>query len=549
MGGPVARSRRTAGPHTIGSIRFAPDATLFVGSGDGADVSFADPNAMAAQDLTSLRGKILRVNDDGTAPVDNPFYDGTNSNRSKVWAYGVRNPFAFHLHPGTNEPYFGEVGWNTWEEFNRGFAGANYGWPCYEGSNPQPAYQSAFPQCSLVTNSTPPLLTYDHTVGSAPIGGPLYEGTAYPQEYRGNLFVADYSGNWIRRLIFDQSGVLTSSPYFATSVPAPTNLEVGPDGLIYYTSFTTGEVRRILFDGPLAVATANPRSGYSPLTVDFSSDGSNSPDGAPLIFAWNFGDGTTSTIANPTHVYTSATVRTFVATLTVTNQLTKVSATATTSVTVGSTPPVPTITAPLAGASMKPGQTMVYSGTATDPDETLGAQALQWIVLLHHNTHVHTLTGSTGPSGSFQAEFHGPIGTYSYELILTATDTSGLAASTNVLVAIVPDTSSPTVPAALSATAISGHVDLAWSASTDDVAVDEYRIERCQGAGCSNFVQIAATTATTFTDFGVFAGGTFVYRVRAVDPSLNVSGFSPTATASLAGAGPPPPGLVAAYAL
>src|SRR5581483_11337978 len=65
-----------SGSHTLGTIRFAPDGTLFVGNGDGADAAFADARSLRAQDLTSWNGKILRINEDGTAPSNNPFYDG-----------------------------------------------------------------------------------------------------------------------------------------------------------------------------------------------------------------------------------------------------------------------------------------------------------------------------------------------------------------------------------------------------------------------------------------------------------------------------------------
>ena len=84
-------------------------------------------------------------------------------------------------------------------------------------------------------------------------------------------------------------------------------------------------------------------------------------------------------------------------------------------------------------------------------------------MLLHHNTHVHTFVGGTGTSGSFVAENHGPIGTFSYEIILTATDSSGLQSSTSVNVAVAGDTSPPTAPTALTATAQGrGRVSLAW---------------------------------------------------------------------------------------
>jgi len=112
--------------HTIGTLRFGPDGKLFMGHGDDSNSSFTDVHSFVAQDLNDLRGKILRLNEDGTAPGDNPFDDGTNSIKSKVYSYGLRNPFRFTLHPVSGEPYFGDVGWNDWEEFSRG-RGKNFG--------------------------------------------------------------------------------------------------------------------------------------------------------------------------------------------------------------------------------------------------------------------------------------------------------------------------------------------------------------------------------------------------------------------------------------
>jgi fibronectin type 3 domain-containing protein len=96
-----------------------------------------------------------------------------------------------------------------------------------------------------------------------------------------------------------------------------------------------------------------------------------------------------------------------------------------------------------------------------------------------------------------------------------------------------PDTQPPTAPANLSASAVSAtQVNLTWTAATDNVAVTSYLIERCQGAGCTTFSQIATTTATTFTDSDVTAGNTYVYRVRAADAANNLGPYSNTATAT-----------------
>ncbi len=535
-----------SGSHTLGALHFAADGTLFVGVGDGGD---GDANSLRAQNLDSPNGKILRIRTDGSAPSDNPFYDGTNSWRSRVWLYGVRNPFGFTLQPETGEIWFGDVGEHTWEEVDHGGAGANFGWPCYEGNNPMPFFQNNYPQlCGGLTGVTPPFHTYDHSVGSAVIGGPIYTGTAYPQQYRDSFFFADYTGNFIKRVVLDSAHHPVSVQTFATDVQNPVALTVGPDGMIYSLSFTTGEIRRIRYDGPVAKAAATPTFGSSPLAVSFSSAGSSAPGGGSLSYLWDFGDGTTSTAANPSHTYTTATPRRFTARLTVSIP-SGASSTDVVDVVVGSVPPTPTITAPQGGTTALPGETISYQGSATDPEDgVLGASALKWTVLLHHNTHVHTFVAGSGFGGSFQAEDHGDIGTYFYEIILEATDSTGLKSTTSVNVAVGNDASPPSAPTGLSATASAGQVTVNWTASTDDVAVTGYRLERCQGAGCTSFAQIATPTGTAYTDTAVTAGTTYRYQVRAVDPSGTLGAYSSIASATTPDAPPTPPGLMGAWA-
>ncbi|MGH9743316.1 MAG: fibronectin type III domain-containing protein [Candidatus Acidiferrum sp.] len=106
-----------------------------------------------------------------------------------------------------------------------------------------------------------------------------------------------------------------------------------------------------------------------------------------------------------------------------------------------------------------------------------------------------------------------------------------------------PDTSPPTAPANLTATAASAsQINLSWTASTDNVGVTGYKVERCSGAGCSNFAQIATPTSTTFNDTGLTASTSYSYRVRAADAAGNNSAYSNTASATTqAGAHTTPP--------
>jgi glucose/arabinose dehydrogenase len=522
--------------HTIGDIVFAADGTMFVGNGDGAH-AIVDPGTLRAQDLDSYSGKILHINKDGSAVADNPFYDGSNSVRSKVWLYGVRNPFRFSLQPGTGELWLGDVGWNAWEEVDHGVKGGNLGWPCYEGNDVVSAYSAMAPCTTLAPSSvTFPYHTYDHSVGSTAIGGPFYSGSVYPNQYHGNLFFADYVGGFIKRVVFDASNNPVGVETFATNVDTPVGLVLGPDGLIYYLSFASGQIRRIVWHGLTVTATATPRYGHSPLAVSFSSAGSQDPGGGALSYLWDFGDGATSTGANPTHTYVSGSAHTFVAMLTVTNGDGLANST-TVDVTVGSVPPVPTITAPGGAPTIRPGQTVNYAGQAVDDEDgALPPGSLSWTVLLHHNTHVHTFAGGTGASGSFVVEDHGSVGAFWYELILTATDSSGLKASRSLTLPVGNDPAPPTAPASLTATGATSAIGLTWPASSDNFAVAGYRVERCQGAGCSSFAPVASTSKPGYTDSGLAAATTYRYRVLAVDPSNNVSSYSPIATGTTSAA-------------
>jgi chitodextrinase len=121
---------------------------------------------------------------------------------------------------------------------------------------------------------------------------------------------------------------------------------------------------------------------------------------------------------------------------------------------------------------------------------------------------------------------------YSYRV--RATDAAGnLSAYSNTSSATTPDTTAPPAPSALTAASISTtQINLSWTASTDNVAVTGYRIERCQGASCSNFTQVATSTTTTFNDTALTASTSYSYRVRAADAANNLSAYSNTASAT-----------------
>ncbi|HEU4724602.1 MAG TPA: PQQ-dependent sugar dehydrogenase, partial [Candidatus Eisenbacteria bacterium] len=116
--------------HHGGALFFGPGGKLFITVGEQF-------YAEDAQLLNTYRGKLLRINPDGTIPTDNPFYDGAGPNHDEIWAYGLRNPVRASYDPVSGRIYIGDVGGNdsntAKEEINVGVAGANYGWPLCEG--------------------------------------------------------------------------------------------------------------------------------------------------------------------------------------------------------------------------------------------------------------------------------------------------------------------------------------------------------------------------------------------------------------------------------
>jgi glucose/arabinose dehydrogenase/PKD repeat protein len=478
--------------HSIGALDFGPDGALYVSGGDGASFNFVDygqvgnpcgdPPGAVGTNLTaptarggalrsqsirrpagepiSLDGALLRVNPaTGAGLPGNPFASSINENARRIIAYGMRNPFRFGFRPGTNEVWIGDVGWNTWEEINRVPSATdpvaeNFGWPCYEGVGAQSGYDAAnLDLCETLYAQgsgavTAPYFTYNHSAlvvpnESCPTGSSSVAGIAfgpansnYPSEYHGALFFADYSRDCIWAMPLDVNGnpAPGQTRTFAAGAANPVELQIGPGGDLFYPDFDGGTIRRVVFtpanQSPIAVATATPRTGSAPLTVQFDGSGSSDPDaGDTLTYAWDLdadGQYDDSTAVAPTYTYTTQGV--YAASLRVTDNH-GATGTAAVTITVGNTAPTATIDAPAAGTTWKVGDVINFSGHATDAqDGTLPASALTWQLILHHcpsNCHTHPLQDFAGvASGSFTAPDH-EYPSY-LELRLTATDSGGL---------------------------------------------------------------------------------------------------------------------------
>ncbi|MEQ6902448.1 LamG-like jellyroll fold domain-containing protein, partial [Nocardioides sp. YIM 152588] len=139
-----------------------------------------------------------------------------------------------------------------------------------------------------------------------------------------------------------------------------------------------------------------------------------------------------------------------------------------------------------------------------------------------------------------------------YRYRVRAEDAAGnLSPYTNVVAATtagLPDTTPPTAPSGLTVTVGSSTLlNVAWTASTDDVGVDSYVVERCQGTACATFDPVATPTATSYADGDVVPDASYSYRVMAVDAAGNASDYSAVASASTPPAPTGPPGLVAGW--
>jgi glucose/arabinose dehydrogenase len=440
--------------HHGGSLNFGNDGKLYFTTGEHF-------SAGDAQLLTSPRGKIHRINSDGTVPTDNPFYDGAGPHVDSIWALGLRNPFRAYYDAPTGRLFVGDVGGNDYatakEEVNVGAAGANYGWPNFEGNCAAPC--------------TSPIYFYPHNGRDAAItGGFVYHGNQFPSSYVGSYFFADYTQNWIRRLTLDASGNVTGVFNFEPadgSVDGPYGdivyLTEGPDGAIYYVdlgysdisgTFGVSKIRRIRYvqsnQAPVAMVAANPTSGPVPLAVSFSSAGTFDPEGQPLTYSWTFGDGGTSTAANPTHTYAQA--GQYSARLSTSDGVNTTISTPL-SISVGNAP-VATILSPQDGATFRAGNVISFSGDATDAEDgTLPASAFTWNIDFLHAGHVHPAIPQTGvKSGTFTIPTtgHDFSGDTRYRITLTVTDSDGLTSTRSVT--IFPDKVNltfTTVPAGL----------------------------------------------------------------------------------------------------
>ncbi|MBB6428380.1 Ig-like domain-containing protein [Algisphaera agarilytica] len=251
--------------HTIGGLDFGLDGSLYVTIGDGTSYGNVDPRTTRVQDIDNLSGKVLRVDPlTGQGLSDNPFYDGDpDSNRSKVYAFGLRNPYRNAINPNTGELYIGDVGWNRWEEINVASApvglggaggGENFGWPYYEGGNgvslqQVTGYQNlSEAQAFYASNPdvTAPFWAKSHSDGArAIILGDFNTGSTYTG-YENALFFLDYQKPTIQAALFNADGTFDREVTAADTPGNVVEMTMGVDGFMYWVDLN-GNVGRLTF--------------------------------------------------------------------------------------------------------------------------------------------------------------------------------------------------------------------------------------------------------------------------------------------------------------
>lgn len=595
--------------HGVGSLIFGTDGSLLASCGDGnsnlgddftggdewgsyASQAVADGimsedldiGTYRAQYLGSLNGKVLRLDPETGAGIpSNPFYDAANpsSAKSRIWAYGLRNPYRMILRPNTGshsiedgDPgvlYLGDVGGANWEELDVVTEGGqNFGWPIVEGliphwgywNNPSPAskitpnplYESGscsqeyFTLKDLFTRptttgtyifpnpcdenqaipdeytavETPPILTWsnlqwnqptralvpyfnsdgnidgleitdsnspiqsEHFEGGSSIAGLFYDDTAFPEQYHGKYFHADFSSNWIRILDIDENNTISSVDSFHNASNQIIQLINHPtDGCIYYVSLiNNGQIRKICYGGnppPIAIPLADTIYGTSPLTVQFSSEASFDPFGDPLSFFWNFDDGTSSSENNPTHTFvaSSSAPQTFNVHLTATDSL-GLSASSSIIISLNNTPPLVEITSfndgdfySINGETLLPLQAAV-----SDNEHSLESLEFTWQTFLHHNTHFHPESASHTPNSTTIISPNDCEELFYYRIRLDVRDPNGLTTFDERI--LYPYCEEPIVQFInIRAEAQQDRVDVFWE-TTDDSGISTFEIQRAE---------------------------------------------------------------------
>jgi len=408
-----------------------------------------------------LRIKVGR-NGGYTIPRGNLFRPGTPKTRPEIYAMGLRNPFRFTIDPQTDVAYVadyspdaqaanparGPAGQGRWLAVDKP---ANYGWPyCADADLPYVDYDFATQtsgapfNCAAPVNESPnntglrnlPPVTkaevrYSYgastefpqlgTGGIGPMGGPAYDydrhsrsRVKWPAEFDGLPLFAEWTRDYVKAFHLDRRNQVTQIDPVLPSIvfDNPMDLEFGPDGALYVLEYGDGyfaenpdaQLARIDYvrgnRTPIVKVSANPGGGPAPLTVSFSSAGTNDPDGDALSYAWDFNADGRVDSRSPNATYTFTENGNYRPVLKVTDSTGR-SASAEVKLPVGTAAPQVTFVTPTAGQPFHFGDTVNYQVTVTD-DQPVDCSKVTVNYILGHNEHGHPQSQSAGCTGSIQ---------------------------------------------------------------------------------------------------------------------------------------------------
>lgn len=244
--------------HTVGGLAFGKDGqedVLFVSTGDGASYNRVDLRADRVQDIDSLSGKILRIDPvTGEGLATNPFFNGDpDANRSKVYQMGLRNPFRISVDDASGQLFVGDVGWSRWEEINSAGAGANFGWPYYEGASGVSEVNSRYGNTAegqaFLDQNVPvdaPVYALSHQADgiNAIVLGDVSRGGYYGDAFDGGLFFNDLGQGIVRYASLDDQGQVVDVNTFTTGANVVVAMREGPDGAMYYVDLNDNLIGR-----------------------------------------------------------------------------------------------------------------------------------------------------------------------------------------------------------------------------------------------------------------------------------------------------------------
>ena len=274
--------------HHGNALAFDDQGNLLVAVGE------LTPDEDFSQDMTLIEGKLLRIRptEEGySIPDDNPFVDDP-AIRPEIYASGLRNPYVMTRRASDGLVAIGDVGGLKYEEINLLASGADFGWPVREGICPRGLYDPCEPASAEFTD---PAIYWRHDLppieGEGAITGlTFYEGTQFPEEYRGKLFYVDL----IRAFVRVGDPLTGETMPFADNVDPITRLR-SFNGQLFYMSIYTGELNAIYYEdgtnvAPTVELNADVQFGTPPLRVVLSAEATD-PDDVLLRYKWDFGDG------------------------------------------------------------------------------------------------------------------------------------------------------------------------------------------------------------------------------------------------------------------